>query len=72
MKKLLSIFSISAILGSGTILSGGGIACGSSAKTFNLSDVKLGKDIAGIANKTRTEMKQLQLQLMEKKLIQTL
>jgi len=30
MKKLLSIFSISAILGSGTILSGGGIACNSS------------------------------------------
>jgi len=29
MKKILSIFSIGAILGSGTILSGGGIACGS-------------------------------------------
>ena len=32
MKKILSIFSISAILGSGTILSGGGIACGSKPK----------------------------------------
>jgi len=29
MKKILSIFSIGVILGSGTILSGGGIACGS-------------------------------------------
>jgi len=30
MKKILSIFSIGAVLGSGTILSGGGIACNSS------------------------------------------
>jgi len=41
MKKLLSIFSISAILGSGTILSGGGIACGSSAPQFNLSKLDI-------------------------------
>ena len=48
MKKILSIFSIGAVLSSGTIFSGGGIACGSSAKTFDLNSIKLGDDIVGL------------------------
>jgi len=51
MKKILSIFSISAILTSGGILSGGGIACGSTQKPFNLNYIKLGDDIVGLKNK---------------------
>jgi len=53
MKKILSIFSISFILSSGGILSGGGIACKSSS-TFNLSNIKLGDNIVGLANKKAT------------------
>jgi len=53
MKKILSIFSIGAVLTSGGILSGGGIACGSKPtpppkKTFNLNSIKLGDDIANL------------------------
>jgi len=52
MKKILSIFSISAILTSTTISSKGGISCKS--KSFSLSSITLGDDIVGLANKSRS------------------
>ena len=60
MKKILSIFSISAILGSGTIISGGGIAC----NTFNKGKFDLNSLIVKNININTYEEKKTKTKLL--------